>query len=250
VQPIVCGRGRSLDRSHNECTRKDLNLHGSPRRNLKTWDVQRTDANGSISNGCKRWLSAVAGHWRWVPAIRRPNAASFSGLRGLVRYFVLFIIGLKTRLVHIGGVIHEAYGQWMEQVARSLTDPADGFLRDKRYLIHDREPLFTGRFVGILEAAGVKSVMLPARSPNLNSYAERFVLSGRRECLNRVIPFSEKHLRKIVFEFVDHYHLERNHQGLGNQLIDATLANAPNAGRIKCRERLGGVLNFYFREAA
>ena len=91
----------------------------------------------------------------------------------------------------------------MEQVARNLTDPVEGFLRDKRYLIHDRDLLFTRRFVGILEAAGVMSVKLPARSPNLNAYAERFVLSARRECLNEVIPFSEKHLRKIVFEFVD-----------------------------------------------
>ena len=117
-------------------------------------------------------------------------------------------------------------------------------------LIHDRDPLFTRRFVGILEAAGVNSVKLPARSPNLNAYAERFVLSARRECLNRIVPLGERHLRKIVFEFVDHYHGERNHQGLGNQLIEATIASAPNAGPIKCRERLGGVLNFYYREAA
>jgi hypothetical protein len=78
----------------------------------------------------------------------------------------------------------------------------------------------------------------------------RFVLSARRECLNKVIPFSEKHLRKIVIEFVDHYHRERNHQGLRNQLIEATLASSPNAGPIKCRERLGGILNFYYRDAA
>ena len=117
-------------------------------------------------------------------------------------------------------------------------------------LIHDRDPLFTRRFVGILEAAGVNSVKLPARSPNLNAYAERFVLSARRECLNRIVPLGERHLRKIVFEFVDHYHRERNHQGLENRLIEATLASAPNAGPTKCRERLGGVLNFYYRDAA
>jgi len=87
--------------------------------------------------------------------------------------------------------------------ARNLTYPVEGFLRDKRYLIHDRDPLFTRRFVGILEAGGVKSIKLPAKSPNLNAYAERFVLSARRECLNKVIPFSEKHLRQIVLEFVD-----------------------------------------------
>ncbi len=82
-------------------------------------------------------------------------------------------------------------------------DFAERELRVKCYLIHDRDPLFTRRFVKILEAAGVKSAKLPARSPNLNPYAEKFVLSARRECLNKVIPFGEKHLRKIVVEFVD-----------------------------------------------
>ena len=138
----------------------------------------------------------------------------------------------------------------MEQVARNLTDPLDGFLRNARHLIHDRDPLFTRRFVEILEAAGVNSVKLPARSPNLNSYAEHLVLSARRECLNKVIPFSEVHLRIIVAEFVDHYHREGNHQGLGNRLIEPMPAIARCVGPIKCRERLGGVLNFYYRGAA
>ena len=83
-----------------------------------------------------------------------------------------------------------------------------------------------------------------------NAFAERFVLSAKRECLNKVIPFGEKHLREIVIEFVDHYHRERNHQGLDNRLIEATLANTPNSVPIKFRERLGGVLNFYYRDAA
>ncbi len=97
---------------------------------------------------------------------------------------------------------------------------------------------------------GRNTIKLPARSPNVNSYAERFALSARRECLKKLVPLGERHLRKIVFEFVDHYHRERNHQSLDNRLIEATLASAPNTGAIKCRERLGGVLNFYFREAA
>ncbi len=195
------------------------------------------------------WKTFLKAHWGAIAAMDFFTVEVLTW-RGLVRYFVLFAIDLKTRRVHIAGIVHEAYGQWMEQVARNLTDPVEGFLRAKRYLIHDRDPLFTRRFVEILEAAGVKSVKLPARSPNLNAYAERFVLSARRECLNKVIPFSEKHLRKIVIEFVDHYHGERNHQGLGNQLIEATIASAPNASAVKCRERLGGILNFYYRDAA
>jgi len=138
----------------------------------------------------------------------------------------------------------------MAQVARSLTDAVAGFLRDTRYLIHDRDPLFTQEFTEILAAAGVKTVKLPARSPNLNAYAERFVRSIRHECLRRVIPLGEQHLRQIVTEYVEHYHLERNHQGLGNALIEAPPANSNGAGTIRCRERLGGTLRYYHRSAA
>jgi putative transposase len=135
-------------------------------------------------------------------------------------------------------------------VARNLTDAVDGFLKDTRYLIHDRDPLFTQRFVDILRVGGVKTVKLPARSPDLNAVAERFVLSARTECLRRVIPLGEKHLRQIVAEFLIHYHLERNHQGLDNQLLTPLPANSNAGGSIQCRERLGGILKYYYREAA
>jgi putative transposase len=116
--------------------------------------------------------SALKAHWGAIAAIDFFTVEVLT-FRGLVRYFVLFAIDLKTRRVHIAGIIHEAYGQWTEQVARNLTDPVEGFLRNKRYLIHDRDPLFTRRFVDILEAGGVKSLKLPARSPNLNAYLTR-----------------------------------------------------------------------------
>jgi putative transposase len=135
------------------------------------------------------WKTFLKAHWGAIAAMDFFTVEVLTW-RGLVRYFVLFAIDLKTRRVHIAGIVHEAYGLWMEQVARNLTDPVEGFLRDTRYLIHDRDPLFTRRSVEILEAAGVKSVKLPARSPNLNAYAERLVLSARRECLNKVIPFT------------------------------------------------------------
>ena len=137
----------------------------------------------------------------------------------------------------------------MAQVARNLTDAGSGFLRSARYLIHDRDPLFTERFVQILKVAGVESVRLPARSPNLNSYAERWVRSCRAECLGRIIPLGPRHLRRAIAEFVAHYHLERNHQGLGNRLIVARRA-PPDSGAVQRRERLGGLLSFYFRDAA
>ena len=109
---------------------------------------------------------------------------------GLVRYHVFFVMDLKTRAVEIAGVTHDAHGRWMVQLGRNLTDAVDGFLRDKRFLILDRDPLFTRQFLALLKGIGVSVVRLPARSPNLNAYAERFVLSVRRECLNRLIPLN------------------------------------------------------------
>jgi transposase InsO family protein len=93
----------------------------------------------------------------------------------------------------------------------------------------------------------------PARSPNLNAYAERFVRSIKSECPRRVIPLGERHLRLLVSEYVEHYHLERNHQGLDNMLIDRVeqgAANENSSTRIRCRERLGGTLKYYYRDAA
>lgn len=108
--------------------------------------------------------------------------------------------------------------------------------------------MFTTQFVQTLKAAGVTTVKLPARSPNLNAYAERWVRSLRQECLRRAVPLGERHLRKLISEYVEHYHVERNHQGLGNKLIVPTPING--RGLVVRRERLGGILNFYYRDAA
>jgi hypothetical protein len=170
---------------------------------------------------------------------------------GLVRYYVLFVIDIQTRRVHIAGIEQQPNGAWMKQIARNITDGVDGFLKGMRYLVHDRDPLFTDEFRETLRAAGVKCVKLPARSPDLNAYAERFVLSVKSECLNKIVPLGEHHLRHAVSEFVDHYHLERNHQGLDNRLIVTPFDSGSNDnGPIGRRERLGGLLNFYYRHAA
>ncbi len=139
---------------------------------------------------------------------------------------------------------------WMAQVGRNLTDPVDGILAGKRYLIHDRDPLFTAEFLSMLEASGIKSVKLPPRSPNLNAYAERFVRSIKESCLDRLIQFGEGSLRKGVREFLEHYHRERNHHGLGNRLIMPENESIMTSGLIRRRERLGGMLNYYHRAAA
>jgi len=195
------------------------------------------------------WETFLRSHWGAIAATDFFSVEVLTA-RGLIRYLVLFVIDLKTRRIDITGIVRDPNGEWMKQAARNLTDASDGFLRDALYLIHDRDPLFTAAFTVVLKSGGVKTVRLPARSPNLNAYAERFVRSIKSECLSKVIPLSEAHLRRTVTEFTVHYHLERNHQGLGNRLIDQSRVEKRKVGRIERRERLGGLLNFYDREAA
>jgi transposase InsO family protein len=121
------------------------------------------------------------------------------------------------------------------------------FLKGKRCLIHDRDPLYTRKFVSTLRGAGVDPVKLPPRSLNLNAYAERFVRSIKEECLNKLILSSEEQLRYVLSEYLDHYHHERIHQGL-NRMIEPR--HEGNDGEIFCIERLGGLLKSYHREAA
>jgi len=169
---------------------------------------------------------------------------------GLIRYHVLFAIDIASRKVEILGIAVNPGGPWMEQMARNLVDTIDGFLLGKRYLLLDRDPLYTQAFRRILDKAGVKTVRLPAHSPNLNAFAERFVLSIKSECLERLVPLGESHLRLAIAEYMRHYHLERNHQGLANALIDGGTQSVVGNGAVACRERLGGLLKFYHREAA
>ena len=170
--------------------------------------------------------------------------------RGLQRFILLFFIELSTRKVEIVGMAPAANGLWMLQIGRNVTDAVDGILNGKRYLIHDRDPLFTAEFLRMLADVGVKSVKLPPRSPNLNAHAERFVRSIQESCLKRVILFGESSLRKGIHELVVHYHSERNYQGLGNRLIIPDEFHAGNGGAIRRRERLGSMLNYYYRAAA
>ena len=170
--------------------------------------------------------------------------------RGLIRYFVLFVIDLESRRVEIAGISHEPYDEWMMQVARNLTDAVDGFLRDTRFLIHDRDPLLSSSFRATLGAVGVRTVKLPARSPNLNAYAERFVRSIKSECFGRMISLGENHLRASIHVFVSHYHIDRNHQGADNELLCPAPESLRSDGPIQCRECLGGMLRYDYREAA
>ena len=172
-----------------------------------------------------------------------------AGRAWLAAMIILFFIDLSTRKVEIAGIAQVANGLWMSQIARNLTDAEQGILTGKRYLIHDRDPLFTAEFLEMIADAGVEPVKLPPRSPNLNAYAERFVRSIRESCLDRMIFFGEESLRTAIQNFVAHYHGERNHQGLANQLISPEAGHLSNAGEVQRRQRLGGMLNYYYRAA-
>jgi putative transposase len=168
----------------------------------------------------------------------------------LQRFVVLFFMDLSTRRVQVGGIASGANGLWMSQIARNLTDVVDGFITGKRYLIHDRDPLYTKEFLAILKDAGIQSVKLPPRFPNLNPCAERFVRTIKEGCLEQMIFFGEDALRSAIREFVAHHHFERNHQGLGNRLIVPIQTSGDTAKPIQRQQRLGGMLNYYYRAAA
>ena len=164
------------------------------------------------------WKEFLSRHWELIVATDFFTVEVWTG-RGLQRFIILFFIDLSTRKVEIAGIAGVANGLWMSQIARNLTDAEQGILTGKRYLIHDRDPLFTVEFLDMIADAGVESAKLPPRSPNLNAYAERFVRSIKESCLDRMIFFGEESLRTAIQNFVAHYHSERNHQGLANQLV-------------------------------
>lgn len=195
------------------------------------------------------WKEFLRAHWDVLAATDFFSVEVWTAL-GLVRYHVFFVIRLATREVHIAGIVPEPDGPWMKQVARNLTDGLDGFLGGCRYLIHDRASVFSEAFRTILQAAGVESVRLPARSPNLNAIGERFVRSIKESCLDRMVLIGESSLHRATSQFVLHYHRERNHQGLENKIIQPEFTPFPSEGAVHCRKRLGGLLRYYYREAA
>jgi putative transposase len=193
-------------------------------------------------------------HTTTWPAFIRTHLALLAGtdfftaevltLRGL------FFIHLESRRVDIAGITVHPDERWMQQMARNVTMEGCGALRNCRYLLHDRDTKYTQSFRAIIASGQVEPLALPARSPNLNSYSERWVRSVKEECLSKVILFGERSLRRAVSEYVEHFHAERNHQGKGNILLFPRDTDIRRAGPVQCRERLGGLLRYYHQEAA
>jgi len=139
---------------------------------------------------------------------------------------------------------------WIPQIGRNLVDTESGTLCRKRYLIIDRDTKYTDEFRRVVRQSGTEVIRLLPMSPNVNAYAERFVRSIKEECLNRTIFIGQASLRRAVSEFMEHYHAERNYQGLGNRLIRGHATAVDQNGIVQRRPRLGGMLNFYYRKAA
>ena len=195
------------------------------------------------------WKEFLTRHWELIVAADFFTVEVWTR-QGLQRFVVRFVMELSTRKVAVAGIGPAPDGLWMQPIARNLTAGDDGILNGKRYLIHDRDPLFTAEFLKMLADTGVQSVKLPPRSPNLNAHAERFVRTIKESCLDRMILFGEGSLRKAIHEFLEHYHRERNHQGLENRLIIPAGVQQETGGAIRRKQRLGGLLNFYYRQAA
>jgi putative transposase len=179
---------------------------------------------------------------------------TFCGLR---RAYVLFVMHVRSRTILLAEVTYSPHGAWMAQQARNLLWECEDLGIRPRFLIHDRDDCFCWDFDAVLRSAGVDPVKSPYRAPNANSYAERWVRSVRQECLNHLILFGIKSLRRAVLSFQRFHNVHRPHQGIGNRIpahvhageaIPATM-DGP-VGKVECEEFLGGLLKSYHRTAA
>jgi transposase InsO family protein len=187
------------------------------------------------------WQTSLRAHWGAIAGADFFTTEVWTW-RGLVTYYTVFVIDFASRRVQILGMTPHPDEAFMRQVGRTLTAVGEGALVGHRVLICDRDAKWSAFVRARLGDAGIRVVQTPFQAPNANAYAERFVRSIKDECLSRIIPFGERHLRRTIAEFIEHYHGERNHQGLRNELIDGA---PPGDGghRIRRRQRLGGFLN-------
>jgi putative transposase len=172
------------------------------------------------------WRTFLRIHWEAIAAADFFTTEVWTG-RGLVTFYTLFVIELHSRRVHIVGSTPHPDEAFMLQITRDLTDAVDGVLSRERFLICDRDRKWSAAVRYLLETSGLRVVRTPFRAPNCNAHAERFVRSIKEECLDRLIPVGERHFRRALAEFVAHYHRERNHQGLDNDLIERVDAARP-----------------------
>jgi putative transposase len=192
------------------------------------------------------WRTFIRAHWPALVAADFFTTEVWTA-RGRVTYHTAFVIELHSRRVCVLGSTLKPDGTFVVQAVRGLIGETDTILREGRILLCDRDPNWTAAMEAVLSTVGVRVVRTPPASPNCNAHAERFVRSIKEECLDRVLLLGEWHLRRLVREYVMHYHAERNHQGIGNALIDHPPPQP--AGPIRRRQRVGGILSYYYRAA-
>jgi len=194
------------------------------------------------------WKEFLKAHWDVMGATDFTTVEVWKPW-GLETYYILVVMKLSTRRIEIVGITTNPDATWVQQMGRTMIDCYDGFLLGTRYLILDRDTKFAP-LCGVLENSDTEVILLPPRSPNLNAYCERFMRTLKTECLNKMIFFGEDSLRRALKEFTEHYHFERNHQGIDNNIIESGDEVGMVSGNIRCNERLGGMLKYYYRDAA
>jgi transposase InsO family protein len=152
-----------------------------------------------------RWSQFLMLHWE-VLAATDYFTVEVATWHGLVTYYVLFVMELATRRVEIAGITPHPTAAFMQQCARQLTDPCEGFLLGKRYLLHDRDPKYTQAFDALIKESDVEPIVLPPRSPNLNASCERFVRSIKEEALEQMVMLGERSLYYAMQQYLTHYH--------------------------------------------
>jgi len=232
IQGALCNLGHEVGRGTIANVLKREGIEPAPQRSKRT-----------------PWSVFLKAHWRTIVAADFFTAEVWT-LKGLITHYVLFIIELAKRIVHILGITTHPDEAWMLQVGRNVTDTLDGALIGKSHLIVDRDTKYSGQFRRLIAESGTAVIRLPPRAPDLNAYAERFVRSLKEECLNRMIFVGQASLRRAIGEFIAHYHMERNHQGLENQLIQPVPRLAVAVAQVCRLQRLGGMLSFYYGTAA
>jgi transposase InsO family protein len=193
------------------------------------------------------WRTFLQAHWSALVAADFFTTEVWTG-RGLVTYYVVFLLEVQSRRIQVIGCTPYPNEAFVIQCLRHATGDT-GLLSDGRLFFCDRDPKWSSAVEQWLGTAGVRVVRTPPSAPNCNAHAERFVRSVKEECLDRIVPQGERHLRRTLQEFAAHYHRERNHQGLANELIDRVLAQRLT-GAVQRRQRVGGILNYYYRSAA
>ena len=170
----------------------------------------------------------------------------------LKQHYVLFVIELSTREVHILGVIDHPTGAFVTQVARNLVGDLLDSGRSIKFLIRDRDTKFTASFDEVLRSEGIRVIKTPIRSPRANAFAERWVRTVRTECLDRMLILGQRHLERVLREYVNHYNRQRPHRGIHLQVPvpdDRTAADPPLLD-IHRHDVLGGIIHEYHPVAA